>query len=58
MNIYKNTEFTKRNNEITNIVACRAENAPSSIYSLSDESILGSLKHLYTQAGVQYYGYL
>lgn len=58
MQAFKNTQFTKRNYDCTNIVACVADQAPNENYAPSDEAVLNGLMHLYTQSGVRYYGYL
>lgn len=58
MTIYKNTKFTKRDYEATNIVACEADVKPSDDYEETDASILIGLTSLYVQNGVRYYGYL
>lgn len=56
--IYKNKNFTKRNYECTNIVACISNKAPNNNFIEADEKILDKLTHIYTQSGVQYFGYL
>jgi hypothetical protein len=58
MNIYRNTGYTKRDYETTNVVACVADVAPSSNWEQADESILSGLQSLWVLAGVRYYGYL
>ena len=59
MQAYINTKFTKRDYEATNIVACMAEKPPTPDWIPSDRSeTLKGLTHLWTEAGVQYYGYL
>jgi len=55
---YRNTRWTRRDYECTNVVACVASVAPGAEWVECDESALDSLDHLYTQAGVKYYGYL
>ena len=56
--IYKNRNFTKRDYEATNIVACIADNAPNENYIEADETILNNLTPLYRENGAQYWGYL
>lgn len=56
--VYKNKNFTKRDYECTNIVACVGASAPNENYVEADENILYGLNHVFTQNGVQYYGYL
>ena len=58
MQAFRNTKFTKRDCETTNIVACVADAAPGDNWELADGSALLGLAHLYTQAGVRYYGYI
>lgn len=58
MQVFRNTKFTKRDYETTNIVACVAESAPGDHWQTADDSSLVDLQHLYTQAGVRYYGYV
>ena len=58
MTTYRNTKFTTRDYECTNIVACVSAAAPAAFWEAADESILSGLTKLYTQAGVTYYGYL
>lgn len=58
MNVYRNKQFTKRNYECTNIVACVADQAPGDNYEPADPSILNRLTQLWIEKGVKYYGYL
>ena len=58
MTTFRNTKFTTRYYECTNVVACVAEFAPASCWEPADCSILSGLTKLYTQAGVTYYGHL
>lgn len=58
MTTYRNTKFTRRDYECTNIVACVAVTAPAANWEPADESILSGLTKLYTQGGVTYYGHL
>lgn len=58
METFKNVNFTKRNYECTNIVACVAEQAPNANYAPADEAILENLTQLWIENGVRYYGYL
>lgn len=58
--VFRNRNFTKRNYECTNIVACVAEVAPvtpDGRWIEADASLLKGLDQIYTQAGVTYYGY-
>ena len=58
MNVYRNTKFTKRDYECSNVVACEAESAPGPQWELSDVSAVRGLGHLWTVAGVRYWGWL
>lgn len=58
MNTYRNTKFTTRNYDCTNVVACVADSAPAAHWEVCDDSILCGLTKLYLQAGVAYYGHL
>jgi len=65
---FKNTNWTERNYETSNIVACaleadefRPNPIPSAVYGTwasVDCSILKGLTPLFLQGGVRYYGYL
>lgn len=62
MNTYRNKYFTNRNYECQNLVACVAESAPITAddrWVLAEEGKreIWMLDHLYTQDGVEYYGY-
>ena len=58
MKTFKNKNFTKRDYECTNIVACVAEIAPNNNYIECDPFELEHLEKLHTENGVQYYGYM
>ena len=58
MKTYRNTNWTKRDYECTNIVAARSEKPMDENWAEADESILSGLMRLYIQGGVEYYGYL
>lgn len=58
LSVFRNARFTKRDYECTNVVACRAINAPNKSFVEADESVLAGLTHLRTEAGVEYFGYL
>lgn len=62
MAFFKNTNFTKRDWEFTNIVACVSERAPNFNWIPADESILSNLTqiHIATENGreVRYFGHL
>ena len=58
MKTYRNTKFTTRNYECTNVVACVAAAAPAAHWEVADDAIIAGLTKLYTSAGVTYYGHL
>jgi hypothetical protein len=58
MNTYRNTNYTKRDYETTNVVACKADVAPGPAWELCDATILDGLSQLWLTAGVRYYGHL
>ena len=58
MKTFRNTLFTKRNYECTNIVACKAEKAPGDNWVECDESFLANLTQLWIQGGVAFFGYM
>jgi len=55
---FKNRNFTKRNYECTNIVACEADAPPADYFVPCDPAELKGLTHLWTERGVRYFGYL
>jgi hypothetical protein len=57
MKTFKNKNFKKRDYETTNIVFCQSENAPNENWIEVDASE-NKLNHLYTEAGVRYFGWL
>lgn len=65
MEVFKNTHFTKRNYECTNVVACELirdalqpnPKAPEG-YEACDPEILSGLTSLWIEAGVRYYGHM
>jgi hypothetical protein len=59
MATYRNKNFTKRDYEATNIVACEAEKAPEGAqWEQAPASVLHGLQQIFTVKGVRYYGYL
>ena len=61
MTVFKNKNFTKRDYEATNIVACVAEAAPQTSdnrWQPADEAALNGLTQLWIENGVRFYGYL
>ena len=65
MNTYRNANFTKRNYECTNIVACRTEHNPKERgdkrainWEPAVEGVLTGLTMLWICDGVEYWGYL
>jgi hypothetical protein len=60
MTTFKNKQFTKRDYEATNIVFCRAESNPKEenwIEVSSEELEKSTCNHLFTQEGVQFFGW-
>jgi hypothetical protein len=55
---FKSKNWTSRNYECTNVVACQAEKAPNDNWIECDEEILSKLNMLEICAGVRYFGYL
>lgn len=55
---YRNINFTKRNYDCMNIVACVSHKAPNSNYVEDDKLILNGLDEIFRENGVQYYGFL
>lgn len=61
MATFKNKNFTKRDYEATNIVACVADEAPASPdgrWVAADDSVIAGLTQLWIQCGVRYYGHM
>ena len=60
MTTFKNTNFTKRNYECTNVVFCQAENAPDANWAECEEIEIELAKcdQLYKQNDIRYFGYL
>jgi hypothetical protein len=57
-NVYRNTNWTKRDYETQNVVACVATEAPGANWTSADEEFLDGLTMLFRQSDVFYYGYL
>lgn len=60
MKTFKNANFTKRNYECTNVVACVAAEAPNDgiTWIETSEVEVSGLDRIFIRAGIQYYGYL
>lgn len=67
MKTYRNLNFTKRNYECSNVVACQTALVPgadgrlpgsTAVWQESHESILNGLESLWLQSDVRYYGWL
>jgi len=61
--IYRNKNFKVRDFEVTNIVAAVGQDDPKTApkgdhWEVADPSALKGLTHIYTEAGVKYFGYL
>lgn len=57
MRTFKNKNFTTRDYKTTNLVYCQAETAPDANW-IEVEGMELNVTHLYTQAGVRYFGWL
>jgi hypothetical protein len=63
MSVFRNRNWTKRNYECTNVVACEADEAPTDNWVPVDPAYLDALlnrggQQLEICAGVHYYGWL
>ena len=61
MAIYRNINYTRRDYECTNIIACEsADRVPPEPYweRTEDDAILNGLTMLYMNNGIAYYGHL
>lgn len=60
MKTFKNKNFTKRDYEATNVVACQGTEAPNDNWQETDEPIIAklNLQRLWIENGIQYYGWL
>lgn len=58
MAYFRNKNFTKRDYECTNVIACVADSAPNENWISADESVINNLTQLWIENGVRYYGYL
>lgn len=60
MKTFKNTNFTKRNSETTNLVFCQATKAPAANWIECDEEEIAEMNctQLYRKCDVRYFGYL
>lgn len=57
-NTFRNANWTKRDYECTNVVACKAATAPSVNWEPCSGTVLDGLTKLHSEAGVEYWGYL
>lgn len=63
MAMFRNKNFTKRDYDCTNVVACESEFAPNENYVLTSHEELNSMlkssiQPLFIENGVQFYGYM
>jgi len=56
--IFRNINYTQRNYECTNVVACIAANPPNDNYKLDVGFDVECLTPLWIENGAQYYGHL
>lgn len=60
-NVYRNTKFTKRNYDCTNIAACIPVDDGAKVpehYEVAPSSILNGMTPLWIEGGIQYWGWL
>jgi hypothetical protein len=55
---FRNTKFSKRDYEATNVVACQGETAPADHWDECDPSILANMSPLWIEGGRRYFGWL
>lgn len=55
---FRNTRWTSRNYECTNIVACQAPAAPADHWEECEAEILNGLTDLWREGDVRLFGYL
>lgn len=58
MQTFRNKNFTKRDYEATNVVACVAAEAPGENWEPCADSIIDGLTQLFIERDVRYFGYL
>ena len=60
-NVFRNTRFTTRNYECTNIAACIPVDDGAKVpdgYEVAPSAILNGMQPLWIEAGIQYWGWL
>ena len=58
MKTLRNTKYTKRDYEATNVIACQAVAAPDSHWVECSEAVLVGLQPLWIVNGTRFYGHL
>jgi len=58
MKVFKNKNYTKRDYEATNVIACISETPPNENWIEADEAILNGLNQLWTENNIKFFGYL
>lgn len=58
MKTFRNTKYTKRDYEATNVIACQAVAAPAPHWVECSETVLEGLFPLWIENGTRYFGYL
>jgi len=58
MKVFRNKRFIKRNYECSNICACKALSPPDGEWEEVSDKYLSGMMMIYSQAGVEYWGYL
>ncbi len=56
--IYRNTNFTKRNYECTNVAAAISTSAPTDAYVECDQSFIANMQQLWIEGNAAYWGWL
>lgn len=60
-NVYRNTRFTKRNYECTNVAACIPVDANAKVpehYEVVSSDFISNMTPLWIEGGIQYWGWL
>lgn len=58
MKTFRNTNWTRRDYESTNIIFCQSDEAPATYWVECDEIEIGKCQQLWIQDGVKYFGHL
>jgi hypothetical protein len=58
MKTFRNTNWTRRDYENTNIIFCQCDEAPAAYWVKCDEIEIGKCQQLWIQDGIKYFGHL